>query len=163
MSGIAAQRRQAKKCKPSAQPRTPKKRTKPGPKPSITLAVVKRVSIRVGIGLTLKLALAAENCATVNEETWKKALAAHPEFSPHYEAAKGKFLELSMVRLAKAEDLKYLCWLLERRHSDLFAKPEAAPIVNVNQSVAVGIPSDVIERARELAGSDQKPPTKPHG
>lgn len=122
-----------------------------GPKPSITLEVVKRVSERVGRGMPLKLALATEGNAKINEETWKKALKAHSNFPPIYEAAKGKFLDEAMRKLEEAEDLKYVCWLLERRHSDLFARPEPAAVVNVSQSV--GIPADVIERARELAGA----------
>lgn len=102
------------------------------------------------MGLTLKLALAAENNDKINEETWKKALAAHPEFSPHYEAAKGKFLEQSMARLQSSKDLKYLCWLLERRHTDLFARP--APVeVQVNNTNIIALPEDVIERAREIS------------
>lgn len=112
--------------------------------------MVKRVADRYAIGLTLKLALAAENNPKINEETWKKALAAHPELSPHYEAAKGKFLEKSVRRLAKAKELKHLCWLLERRYSDLFARPEPAP-VQVNNTNIVGLPEDVIERAREYS------------
>lgn len=108
----------------------------PGPKPSITLDVVLRVSERVGKGLTLRLALAAESNPKINEETWKKALSAHPEFYPHYQAAKGKFLAQAMDRLAQASDLKHLCWLLERRHSDLFARP-AELAVNVHNQVSV--------------------------
>lgn len=123
--------------------------------------MVKRVSARVGRGLTLSLSLAAENRATVNEETWKKALQAHPEFSPHYDAGKGKFLDKAIRRIAAEKNTKYLCWLLERRHPDLFARHDSdvaagsGTTVHVSQSVAVGIPADVLERARDLAREDQ--------
>lgn len=123
--------------------------------------MVKRVSARVGRGLTLALALAAENNGKINDETWKKALQAHPEFSPHYEAGKGKFLDKAIKRIAAEKNTKYLCWLLERRHPDLFARHDtdvasgAGTTVHVSQSVAVGIPADVLERARELAREDQ--------
>jgi len=112
--------------------------------------VVKRVAVRVGRGLTLKLALAAENKATINEETWKKALQAHPEFSPHYEAGKGKFLDRATQRLAASKELGNLKWLLERRFPDLFAKPDPAP-VQVNNTNVFELPADVVERARELS------------
>lgn len=128
----------------------------PGPKPSITLEVVRRVADRFGLGMPLSLALAAEANSKVNEETWKKALAAHPELSPHYEAARGKFLEHSMRRLAVSEELSNLRWLLERRHSDLFPRPSEA-LVNVNNSTHIsGLPDDVLERARVIARVEVK-------
>lgn len=102
------------------------------------------------MGSTLELALASEANSKINLETWKKALSAHPQFSPLYRAAKGKFLDKSMRRLAEHADAKYLCWILERRFSEMFAKPEP-PSAVVNVSQQVGIPADVIERARELA------------
>jgi hypothetical protein len=120
--------------------------------------VVRRVSKRVGQGLTVKLALAIENRATINEETWKKALKAHPEFYPLYEAGKGKFLERATERLARSEELYNLRWLLERRHSDLFGRPEPGTTVNVSQTVAVGIPEDVLKRARELVRDELAKP-----
>jgi hypothetical protein len=125
--------RKTKRPKRAAAGRGKPQKSTPGPKPSITLAVVKRVSSRFARGITLKLALAAENNSKINEETWKKALAAHPEFYPHYEGAKGKFLAESMEKLAAAKDLKFLCWLLERRHSDLFAKPSDISVSVTNQ------------------------------
>jgi hypothetical protein len=106
----------------------------------------------VGRGLTLKLALSAENSATVNEETWKKALQSHPEFSPHYEAGKGKFLDWATERLSRSRENADLKWLLERRHADLFARP-AEVSVSVNNTTNIqGLPDDVLERARKLAG-----------
>ncbi|HVX56963.1 MAG TPA: hypothetical protein VHA37_04475 [Candidatus Saccharimonadales bacterium] len=131
------------------------------------------MSDRVGRGLTLALALAAENNPTVNEETWKKALQAHPEFSPHYEAGKGKFLDRAVQRLSQHDDAKFLCWLLERRHSDLFARPASVDIkvgatASAGASADAGIPADVVQRSREIAAAEQsqaatpkaKPPTK---
>jgi hypothetical protein len=115
------------------------------------LDVVKRVSNRVALGSTLALALAAEGNGKVNEETWKKALQSHPEFSPHYEGAKGKFLAVAMERLQAAKDLKFLCWLLERRHAELFSKP--APVqLNVSNTTTVEVElKGILERAAELA------------
>jgi len=103
------------------------------------------------MGVPLREALATEANPTINLETWKKALAAHPELSPQYDAAKGKFLELAMRRLASEEDAKHLEWLLERRYPELFAKRGPDVAVSVSNSVSVSIPADVIERAREIA------------
>lgn len=133
----------------------PAPKQKPGPKPSITVEVVRRVSERVAAGLTLALALHAEQVATVNEETWKKAVAGNADFKAIYEGAKAKFLEEAVLRLSQAKELKYLCWLLERRHSEMFRKPDADRVV-VNQSVSVGIPDEVLQRAREIAAREHK-------
>lgn len=128
----------------------------PGPKPSITLAVVKRVASRIGRGLTLKLALAAENKSTINEETWKKALQSHPEFSPHYDAGKGKFLDKATQRLVRSKELANLKWLLERRFPDLFARP-AEVSVSVNNTTHIsGLADDVLEQARIIARAEAK-------
>lgn len=112
--------------------------------------MVKRVSARVGRGLTLELALAAENRAEVNLENWHKTLQRHPELSTQYAAGKAQFLDYATGRLATGEaaDLK---WLLERRHPDLFVKPSELPTVQVNTTVQ--LPEEVLERARELAKS----------
>ena len=117
--------------------------------------MVKRVAARVGRGLTLKLALAAENQLTVNEETWKKALHSHPELSPHYEAGKGKFLDRATQRLSQSAELANLRWLLERRHPDLFAKP-ADVEVNVSNTNVIELPADIVERARALAKREDR-------
>lgn len=129
-----------------------------GPKPSITLEVVERVSQRVGMGMPLHMALETEGNRKVNPSTWQKALKAHPEFRPIYTACKGKFLDYAMRKLAESEELKHLCWLIERRHSDLFARPEPAPaVVNVSQSnTVVSLPDDVVQRAREIANAEVK-------
>jgi hypothetical protein len=142
---------------PIAKPKPRKgRRKRPGPKPSITLAVVKRVSERFGRGLTLEQSLAAEEVSTINLETWKKCLQAHPEFSPHYEAAKGKFLDVATRRLAEAQDLKFLTWLLERRYSKMFARPAENDItVNATANATAGIPADLVERARAVVEGDQ--------
>lgn len=118
--------------------------------------MVKRVANRIGRGLTLQLALAAENKPTINIDTWKKALVAHPEFSPHYEAGKGKFLDLATLRLAKSKETADLKWLLERRYAHLFARP-AEVTVEVNSTTTVsGLPDDVLEQARIVARSQAK-------
>jgi hypothetical protein len=142
-----------------AKPRRRRSKATPGPKPSITLLVVKRVSRRFGQGLTLELALAAEGNSKVNLETWKKAMQAHPEFSPHWAAARGKFLEGSVQRLIASKDLANLRWLLARRFPDLFAESSGSE-VHVTQNASVTIPEDVLKAARELAASGETVPIK---
>ena len=118
-----------------------------------------RVSDRVARGLTLGLALAAENCHTINLETWKKALKRHPELSPLYEGGKGKFLEWAVQRLAEAKDLCNLRWLLERRHGDLFGRTGIEMQVNASAnaiSASVSIPEPVLQRALEIANTEHK-------
>ena len=127
------------------------KKSKRGRKAHITLEVVKRVSERVGIGLTLQLALAAEHDPCINCDSWEKAIKRNAEFVAPYAAAKADFLQKALSRLAEAQDLANLRWLLERRHSDLFARPSDTTI-NVSQSI-VGIPDDVLAKAREYAKS----------
>lgn len=118
------------------------------------------MSERFARGLTLKLSLAAENNLKINEETWKKALAAHPNLSPHYEAAKGKFLAEAMEKLVNATDrfgtpqLTYLCWLLERRHSDLFARPAEVSLSVNNTTNISGLSNDVLDQARAIARAE---------
>jgi hypothetical protein len=128
----------------------------PGPKPSITLAVVKRVAARVGRGVPLEHALAAENKSTINKETWKKALAAHAEFSPLYAAGKGKFLDSATKRLAESSESADLKWLLERRHPDLFARPAEVSVEVNNSTTITGLNEDVLEQARIVARSQAK-------
>ncbi len=142
--------------KKSPRAARPRRRKIPGPKPSITLAVVKRVASRVGRGVPLEHALAAENKITINKETWKKCLSAHPEFSPHYEAGKGKFLDRATQRLVASKELANLKWLLERRHPDLFASP-AEVSVSVNNTTNIsGLADDVLEQARIIARAEAK-------
>lgn len=61
-----------------------------------------------------------------------------------------------MRRLEADENLANLRWLLERRHSDLFAAP--APVnVNVSQQTTIaGLPDDILQRARDYALSQSK-------
>lgn len=142
-----------RKARASDRPHKPKPKPKPpGKVPSITLAVVRRVAARVGRGLTLELALAAEDCDQVNFENWHKTLQRHPELSTHYLAGKGQFLDRALERLAQSDELSHLRWLLERRHSDLFAKREPEVVVNNNLT----LPADVLERARQLAKDDKQ-------
>ena len=120
--------------------------------------MVKRVSNRVGRGLTLALALAAETSATINVETWKKALQTHPEFSPHYEAGKGKFLDWATHKIVTRGEFADLRWLIERRHADLFARP-AEVSVSVNNTTNIsGLPDDILERARTAARAMARKP-----
>lgn len=102
----------------------------------------------------MRLALEAEGKPKINLDTWEKSLKSHGNFRVIYHAAKGKFLDASMQRLAEAEDLKHLRWLIERRFPDLFARPdlESAAVVNISQvNNTVAIPADVLSRAREIA------------
>lgn len=135
--------------------KSPRKKI-PGPKPSITLAVVKRVAARIGRGVPLEHALAAENKSTINKETWKKALQAHPEFSPHYDAGKGKFLDRATQRLARSKELANLKWLLERRFPDLFARPAEVSVEVNNTTHISGLADDVLEQARIIARAEAR-------
>ena len=127
------------------------KKNKGGRPQQITLEVVQRVSERVGKGLTLVLALSLERNNHINADSWAKAIKRNPLFLPPYSAAKADFLERALQRLAESQDLANLRWLLERRHSDLFARPSDTTI-NVSQSI-VGIPDDVLAKARDYAKS----------
>lgn len=109
--------------------------------------------------MTLELALATEAVPTVNVETWKKALKAHPEFSPHYEAAKGKFLDESMQRLVAANDLKNLRWLLERRHWEMFGENATKGTNPTNHNGEV-LSDEMIERARQIVAEDHQQKSK---
>ena len=111
----------------------------------------------MGRGLTLDLALAAEGVSTINVETWKKALKAHPEFSPLYQAAKGKFLDMAVMRLVLSNELQNLRWVLERRHYDLFSRPRDDGRGLGEQSGGTSaLPEDLLERARELARNEKQ-------
>lgn len=124
--------------------------------------MVKRVSNRVGRGLTLELALAAENKEGINLECWHKALQRHPDLSTHYAAGKGQFLDYATKRLAGGETAD-LRWLLERRHPDLFAKPSEQPSVHVSNHTTIQLPEELLERARELAKEQSVPIKVGHG
>jgi hypothetical protein len=108
----------------------------------------------------LESALAAECNDKINLETWKKALVAHPEFSPHWQGARGKFFTKAMARLERSKNLKFLCWLLERRHSDHFARRDSKPPASDVVDRATELPADVIERATELANQQVRPTAK---
>jgi hypothetical protein len=151
-------RRSRKPCNKPANVAPPTKAQKvctPGPKPSITAEVVQRVSDRVGRGMPLKMALEAEAQPKINVETWHKAIQGSETFRAVYDAGRAQFLDAAMARLAAADELKYLCWLLERRHSDLFAKREPEVVVN-NTNVHNAIPEDVYKLAKEIAQRDAK-------
>lgn len=127
-----------------------KQRKKPGPKTRYTPEVFTRICERFGMGMPLKLACAAEGVAHVNDQGFEIFLAKHRELLPQYKAAKGKYLEWAMQKLARNKDWRAVAWHLERRHSDLYAPPLSSS-VTVNQSntnaVAV-IPAQVRERAK---------------
>jgi len=121
---------------------------KRGRKRHITLDVVLRVSERFGLGLPLKMALVLEKDPCVNLESWSKALKRNPQFVPPFEAAKADFYEKALRRLVDNEDPRWLCWVLEHRHPDVFGGGETS--INVTQQI-IGIPDDVLARAREYA------------
>ena len=126
------------------------KRKKPGRKRHITMAVVERVAERFGLGLSLAMALVLEKDACINEDSWKKALLRNPEFVPPFAAAKADFYDRAVRKLASCENPKYLCWLLERRHSDEFHRPPDQ--LDVSQ-IILGVPDDFISRLRDYAKS----------
>lgn len=121
------------------------------------MEVVLRVCEAYGRGIPIEQALAAERNEKVNIETWKKALQSNPEFSPHWAGARGKFLADSMAKLAGAKNLKFLCWILERRHSDLFAKRDGKPsdVTPDERERSTEIPEDILQRAHQLAKGGQ--------
>lgn len=131
-----------------------KSKAKPrGPKPSITLDVVKRVAERFGRGIPVVEALAAECNPKINLDTWHKALQKDEKLSTHWAGARGKFLDQATRRLHYAEQEKYLCWLLERRYSDLFAKRDSKPsdVADSERARSTEIPDDILQRAHQLA------------
>lgn len=124
------------------------KRGKPGPKPSITLAVVKRVSERFGKGVPLKYALAAEQNPKINLNSWHKALERDPELSTHMDFAKWEYLDWAMRRLEKSD--KHLWLLVERRNSSDFAPPATVQFNVENKTTIAGLSEDILERARVI-------------
>ena len=131
---------------------------KPGREPTVTVALVKRVSKRVGRGIPIRLALAGE---PVTHDAYRKHLQRHPELAAIQEGAKIKFLDKTFDMILSRPG-PMLRWLLERRHPDLFAKPrEEAPAPNVapttqtqTQTIA-GIPQEAVEEARKNAPKAQ--------
>lgn len=88
----------------------------------ITTETVERVSNRIAHGLSLKLALAAEREPLINEAAWSAALEADPQLALIPDAVKAEFCQSAAERLVLSEqdNLKWLCWLLERCYPDLF-------------------------------------------
>lgn len=116
----------------------------------ITLAVVRRVAERVGLGVPLNYACLLEDNPQINTESFQRAMQRNPEFVHPYEAAKAAFLEKSFRWFSVHEDWRARVVLLERRHANDFAKP-AAVAISVSQSMVVGVPNDVLTRARDYA------------
>jgi len=103
------------------------------------------------MGLPLEDALAKEQDPSINTESWAKAIKRHPQFSAVYNSAKGSFYDEALRRLIKDKNLKWLCWVLERRHSKDFGRTPG-PTVNVTQTQEiVGVPNELLARAREYA------------
>ncbi len=119
----------------------------------INREIVARVSDRVAHGLSLQLALAAEDHPDITEAIWSQAVKRNPRLASAPETAKAKFCEEAVRRLANHEDNKWLCWLLERRYADLFSR--SGDTANNAQTVA-GIPEDIMERAREKAAKKRR-------
>ncbi len=91
------------------------------PKP-ITSDIVERVSNRIAHGVSLKLALAAERNPLINESAWSATLNDDPQLALIPDAVKGEFCENAAERLVRSdqENLKWLCWLLERCYPEMF-------------------------------------------
>lgn len=115
--------------------------------------VVRRVAKRYGRGVPLPEALAAEGNPKINLESWHKAIQRDDKLSTLYASARGQFLDEAVAKLAASDNLKYLCWLLERRHSADFAKRDSKPSEQGDgeRQRATEIPEEILQRATELA------------
>ncbi|HTV40382.1 MAG TPA: hypothetical protein VMF08_07395 [Candidatus Sulfotelmatobacter sp.] len=144
-------------CEPkNPEPVARRRAKKSGPKSKVTVALVKRVSKRVARGIPIRLALSGE---PVTRSAYKKQLQRHPDLAAIQETAKLQFLDKAFdVILANPGPM--LCWLLERTHPDIFAKPrEEAPVTATateaqtqtqTQTIA-GVPQYLVEQARKNA------------
>jgi hypothetical protein len=124
----------------------------PGWKKHITPEVVERVSKRCSYGLRLTMALAIEKNPKINERSWAKALKRNPAFSAEFEAAQARFYYEALSRLVEDDNPKWLCWVLEHCHAGLFrGDPDDTEEIEEEQQEIVGVPNDVLARAREYA------------
>jgi hypothetical protein len=122
----------------------------------VTAAIVSRVSWLVGLGLTLEQACKSQP-GPVSSQAFSLHLRRHPEHMAIYERGRHRFLAHAVDRLAKSKDLADVRWLLERRFSSLFARPEQAPITIVAAST-VEWPSDFTELVRKYARQNSGQP-----
>jgi hypothetical protein len=118
----------------------------------ITPDVVRRVSRRASMGMPLDMALEAENNPEINPDCWAEALKTNPAFAAEFAATRARFYEDALSRLLEAEDPKWLCWVLEHCHAGAFsgASDEAEETEEEQQEI-LGIPNDLLARAREYA------------
>jgi hypothetical protein len=128
-----------------------------GPESRVTAQLVKRVSKCVARGIPVRLALAGQG---VTQYAYERHLRRHPELAAIHEAAKVTFLNKTFdMILSRPGPL--VRWLLERRHSDLFAPPAelastaqpapAAPEPQKPKQTIAGVPEDELEQARRDA------------
>lgn len=143
----------------------PKPRRKPGPQSQVTAELVHRVSDRVARGIPIRNALAGEH---VTQAAYERHLRRHHELKEIQETAKLRFLD-STIELILSRPGPMLRWLLERRHSDIFAAPRpevpaARPIEPARpkteadvppqpRQTVVGYSQEALEEARRRAQS----------
>jgi hypothetical protein len=115
----------------------------------VTEAIVREVAAMTARGVPLRYAL-LQMTPPVSLDTWHSALRRNASFHTLYERARGEFLVKACNRLVSERDPANLRWILERRHPEHFGKgPDAS--VTVNHQTVVGLPEDVLDRARALA------------
>lgn len=122
--------------------------TKHGQQPTVTVELVDRVAKRIESGIPLKIAIAGES---VTMADYQLHLKDHPDLAALHQTARRKFMEFAVKKLLEEEKpAASVRWLLEHCHPDLLAQPgDAGP--TVEPQVIVGLPNDVLERAREYA------------
>lgn len=114
--------------------------------PRITLEVVQRIADRVSVGVPLDLACAAEGDRRINPESWEKALKRKPQFAGYFHQARARFIEKAIRQFSDSDDLRWLSWLLERRHGDLFSRSAEA-----STGATHGLPAELLARFHEKA------------
>lgn len=134
---------------------------KPGRESKVTAALVKRVAKHIAKGIPVRLALALTG-EPVTQCAFERHLRRHPELAVIQEAAKAKYLEKAFDMIMSRPG-PLVRWLLERRHSDLFAPPDwekqapaaqpasAAPEPVKPKQTIVGVPEEELEQARRDA------------
>ncbi len=132
----------------------PAKPWRGGRKALLTLSEIQRVGDKVAMGLPVEYSLLL---AGIKRHSWECAMA-RPRLYEAFQMCKARFLNeaLDKIKVADARTLPVgLCWILERRHSDIFSKSTSH--VNVNATfVSRELPlGDLADRARRMLTSDR--------
>ncbi len=132
----------------------PPEKFKGGRKPLLSLEKVNQVGEEVALGMPVEYALLL--CG-IQRHTWEMSMA-RPKLHEAFQLCKARFLSeaLHKIKVADARSLPVgLCWILERRHSDIFSKSTSH--VNVNATfVSRELPlGDLADRARRMLTSDR--------